>query len=431
MRKEAAILVFVVFASGCAVPPAMPPAVSLTEGVGLTPTDDIDALDVATDARGDVHVVWRERSNVYRDGTMRERVVYRHGSGTPLHWGPRVVVAEGEMGTQHAQVVASDDGVHIFAGERLHHWWLPADGAPRRSLGDMLGDGGPRADEFEAVATRDGFLVVFRSSDQSRNQTIRAVRWTSAGPQTPVLVAQLKDYRGARPQLFRDGDRWVAFWANNALIEYRDPKDGRLAMGLKADVRTASSRDGGASWGKATSAFPSAAEMVEISTGRLAKAPAVFIASDGLLESRLSAGAWTSPLRIAAYEKGFFAGSTETSAVAATQCNGPMAIAWVDARYRRSDRRWWNPLGGFPWGDDPDWDNNDLFVATDLLQSKSAASALVPLRLTADVSMTKDVAIVARGDHLLVFRSGRARVHKAPNDAGAPPEVTQSSVACG
>ena len=112
------------------------------------------------------------------------------------------------------------------------------------------------------------------------------------------------------------------------------------------------------------------------------------------------------------------------------RCSGHVAVAWVDGRYRRSDQRWWNPLGGIPWSDNPDWYNNDLFVATDAPQSASAAAALVPLRLTVDPSMTKDIAMVARDGRLLVFRSGRARVHKAPYDADAPPEVTQASVPC-
>jgi hypothetical protein len=44
--------------------------------------------------------------------------------------------------------------------------------------------------------------------------------------------------------------------------------------------------------------------------------------------------------------------------------------------------------------------------------------------------MTKDIAAVELGGQLLLFRTGRARVRKAPNDAGAPPEVTQSIIPC-
>ena len=77
-------LVCVLLASGCTAQPTLPLAISLTEGASLTPTDDIDERDVATDARGDVHVDWRERSNVYHGDAISKRLVYRHGFGAPL-----------------------------------------------------------------------------------------------------------------------------------------------------------------------------------------------------------------------------------------------------------------------------------------------------------------------------------------------------------
>lgn len=421
-------LVLALLVSGCHGALTAVPAVSLTEGSGLSPKDEIDGLD-AVAADGTVHVVWQERLDA-NGGGHGTRIIYRRGSGTPLRWGPRVLIADGGAENENPRLVATNQGVHVFAGAHLHHWLWPVGGAPIRDLGNLLGGGGPRAGRFDAVASQDGVLIVFSAPGQGGHAALQAIRWTPAGPQTPVLIAAFQDFRGVRPQLLRHGDRWIALWANNALVEYRDTRVDMMAVGLQAEIRAASSLDGGASWGGAVSVLPLASEMAGISVGSVANVPAVFIASDGLFESRLGADAWTEPVRIAAYKKGFFAGSTETSTVATAQCNGHTALAWVDARYRRSDRRLWSPLGGLPWGDDPDWDNNDLFVATDLPQPASAAAALAPLRLTVDPSMTKDIAIVERGGRLLVFRSGRARVHKAPYDAGTPPEVTQASIPC-
>jgi len=421
-------LVLALLASGCHNGPSAPLAISLTDGSGLSPTDDIKGLDAAIDADGTVHVVWQELLGEYSD-SRGSRLVYRRGSGTPLHWGPRVLLAAGRSETENPQIVATRRGVHVFAGGQLHHWWLPVN-APIRDQGNLLGDDGPQADRFDAVATRDGVLIVFAKPAQSRRE-IYAIGWTPTGPRAPVLIAAYAHSYDARVQLLRVNDRWMAFWADNTLVDYLDPTDGRMATTGHSDVRMAESLDEGANWGPmARNAVSSKSDIVGIAADSIAGAPAAFFASDGLYESSLRAGAWTSPLRIAGYDAGFFSGSTETSAVAATTCNGHTALAWVDARYRRSDRRPWNPLGGFPWGDDPDWDNNDLFVATDAPQSASAAAALVPLRLTVDPSMTRDIALVAREGRLLVFRSGRARVRKAPYDAGAPPELTQSSISC-
>lgn len=105
-------------------------------------------------------------------------------------------------------------------------------------------------------------------------------------------------------------------------------------------------------------------------------------------------------------------------------------MAWVDARHRRSDRRWWSPLGGFPWGDNPDWFNNDLFVATRADLPADPAATAAPVRLTPAESFTREVANAPRDGGLVVIRVGRARVRKSPEDAGAPPVVLQSQVPC-
>jgi hypothetical protein len=421
--------VLALLASACSGEPAVPASTSLADGLGLTPRDDIDSLDAAIDSGGDVHVVWRERSNAYADGTKRERMVYRHGSGTPLHWAPAIVIAQGAMGSQRPRIFAAGDGVHILSGPGLHHWWLAGGGAPPRDLGEVLGRD-ERAERYQVAATTDGFLVVFTTSGPDRHQTLHSLRWTAAGVQPQVAIAVLQDFRGATPQLVGAGDQWKALWANNGLAEFRDPADGRLAIGLRADISTADTADGGTHWSAATPALTVANETVALAAQSDGSRPLLFIASDRLRTSQRSATGWTPPAPIADYKSGFLGGSGGATAVAATRCNGQVAIAWVDARYRKSDRRVWNPLGGFPWGDDPDWDNDDLFVARQLPASPDSLAALAPLRMTVDGSMTNDIALVARGGTLLVFRSGRARVRKSAYDAGAVPEVTVSTLAC-
>src|SRR4051812_45794436 len=133
MDIRAAVLGAVLLTAGCPADTAPPPpaAVSLTDGAGLTANDDIFGMDVATDAIGAVHVVWVERTDVYGGGDGHERLVYRRGSGTPLRWGPRILLAEGG-GFAPPAVVAGDDGVHVLAGGWLHHWWWPAGAAAFR-----------------------------------------------------------------------------------------------------------------------------------------------------------------------------------------------------------------------------------------------------------------------------------------------------------
>lgn len=420
-----AIALLAVLAGGCAAGPSVPPAVSLTEGAGLSPRDGIEGLDVAVDARGDVHVVWQELLDEY--GQLRgTRLVYRRGSGTPLRWGPRLVVAEGALATRHPRLVAARDGVHLLAGGRLHHWWLG--GTAVRDLGDLLQERDPEAGPFDAVADADGFVVLFAALQQGR-RTLDLMRWTPAGPQERQELAAWDDFRTTTPRLVRDGDRWVAFWASNALVEFRDPQHGWLGTEGRSEVRMSAGPGPGSRWAAPVRVAASATDIAQMAVAG-GDASRVFFAANGLYENNAGAGIPAQPLRIAGYTAGFLAGSTDTSAVAATRCGGQVAVAWVDARYRRSDRRWWNPLGGFPWGDNPDWANNDLFVATRIPREPGAAASLRPVRLTPPGSQTRDIALAVRNGQLLVLRSGRARVRKAPDDAGAPPAVLQAIVPC-
>lgn len=424
------VLALVALASGCgAQPVALPPSIALTGDGALTADDEIDGLDLATDATGVLHVAWRERTHVWSGADRRQRVVYRHGSGALPAWGARILVAEGG-GLDRPQVVAMDDGVHVLAGGRLHHWWLPVGGNLFRDLGDLLRPEDAGAGAFEAVDDGGGLLVVYASSGSGGQAALKSLRWSGSGRRAPTTIAALQDFRGARPRLLRQGDRWLAFWADNALVEYREPGTKVTNIEVRADIRSAATVDGGGSWSSAGQVVQVPGDIAAISTSLVDGAPVVFFASHGLFQARRAANGWTAPLRIAGYEPGALAGSSDTPDVAAVECRGHVVLAWVDARNRHSDRRWWNPLGGFPWGDNPDWFDNDVFVATSV-PSSAASTALVPVRLTPSESMTGAIAVVEHGGQLLVFRTGRARVRKSQNDAGAPPEVTLSVLPCG
>lgn len=425
--------------SGCAgtAEPATPApiAVSLADASGLTPKDEIDGLDLATEADGTLHVVWLERIGVYGDPVDVDRIVYRRGEGTPLRWGPPIIVAEGRVG--EPQVVAARDGVHVFAGGRLHHRLLPAGGGTVQDLGEVLGDGSPQAGGFDAIASGNDVTIAFVTPNRSHDQTLYAVRWNALGATTPFAIANFTRQRGVMrpsPALFLVGRRMTATWAENVMPVVRNEGTGRMAYRPDGRVHAAWSDDGGQRWGSTsdeTASLPSMNTIAVVAAAGTADAPVSFFASYGLFMSRLTHGKWTPPMRIAGYEPGSLSGSAETSAVAATQCGGHTAVAWVDARYRRSDRRWWNPLGGIPWSDNPDWYNNDLFVATRLedLDATLDPDAVRLWRQTPDGSFTRDIAIAQRNGELIVLRTGRARVRKSPSD-GTPPAVLQSRIPC-
>lgn len=430
------VLAFALLAGGCgggsgiASPPAA--AVALAGDAGLSPADEIDGLDLARDSGAGLHLVWRERLGVYGGTRGGERIVYRRGDGTPLRWGPRIVITDQAPG--RARVVATADGVHVFAGHRLRHWRLPAGGGGVQDLGDLLDGSGPGAEMFDAIAARERIAIVFSAGGPRSDATLHGVTWAPQGstPPRPVAAAAPAGRAGfAMPELHGLDGRLLALWTEVA--DAWAPVRGTdiVAVSDRTRVRSAWSENAGVSWTDAGEVAPGpAASSVSALAG--AAGPLAFFASHGVYASRWTGRAWSAPVRISGEQWREFPGIADVSALAATGCAGRPVLAWADARHRRSDRRWWNPLGGFPWSDSPDWADNDLFVVTrGLADAVREAAMLRPRRLSAAGSFTGEIAIAALDGGLVVVRAGRAHVRKGRSDGGAPPEVTQLQVPCG
>lgn len=432
-------LAFGLLASGCGgsseIAPLPVAAVSLTAGAGLSPGDEIDSLDLVADREAGLHVVWRERLGLYGGTRGGERIVYRHGSGKPLRWGPRVVITDQAYGK--ARVVAAADGVHVFAGYRLHHWRLPVDGSGVQDLGELLDGAGPGAETFDAIATRDGIAIVFSPGDTRNDPTLYGVTWGAQGstPPRPVASAPPAGRAGqAMPKLHGFDGRLIVLWTDVAEVSAPVPGTDITAIGDRARVHSAWSASAGVSWTDAGEVAPglSRSSVTAVAGADTRDGPIAFFASHGVYASPRAGSAWMAPALISGEEWREFPGIADVPALAATECAGQPALAWADARYRRTDRRWWNPLGGFPWSDSPDWANNDLFIVTrGLAGALHDPATLRPQRLSAPGSFTGEIEIAAHDGGLVLLRAGREHVRKGRSDGGAPPEITQLQVPCG
>lgn len=299
-------LLFGLLAGGCgdtAEPPPTPAWASLTEASGLRATDEIDGLDLAVDDRGGLHLVWRERLGVYGGPRGVERIVYRQADGTPLRWAAPIVVAAA-AGTGMPQVVVTPDGVHVLAGARLRHWWLPTGGDAFVDHGDWLPDGGPGVAGFDAIASGDGIAVVFVPTASSRDQKLHGVHRRAAGPAgpaapvTPITIAELPRASGGAhlpPRLHSDNGRLVAVWAETVATPLFDEQTRVTTLNRRGRVRAVASDDGGRTWGTATdvaATTPSPTIRAVAATGT-ADAPVAFFSAYGLFASRRQPGAWS------------------------------------------------------------------------------------------------------------------------------------------
>jgi len=117
--------------------------------------------------------------------------------------------------------------------------------------------------------------------------------------------------------------------------------------------------------------------------------------------------------------------STQAKSFVAQADSNGIRIAWIDDRFQNSDRSLFNPLGGFPWGDDPDWANNNL-----LENSFHIAGPLrVDLRSNKAVGISRDngfVRAVCRMDlngRPMLAWIGREHVEKSISGSGSSPQL--------
>lgn len=459
----AALALCAALAAGCgrSGPQAVSaPAVPLPVRTLLGPHDEIDALDVAAGPDGALEVAWREAR---RDAAAGAAAVFttRHATVTRDAGGDAAapMVIEAARG-QPARIVAGADGLHALAGAVLAH--ARHDDGTWRALPDLLPaapagavPSAPRqALAFDVAALDGGLVVAFvaREPDAAAPATsagapglaeqaplgLFVVHWnaqTRGGPAQRVAVFPPTAFDPPAPRLLVEGRTLHLLAAVTG--ERREWQ--RSGAGLSEVVRTRAqlvylqSSDAGATWSRPAAVMPDASEPdagsapPEIRSVELVRHGDELLAlhaSFGVYVSRSRDGrSWLPPRRLAGYETGL-EGGTHAFSLSAIGVDGGVALAWIDERFQRSDRRWWKPLGGWPWSDSPDWSNNDVFLLRPpALAAALAGRSVVPERQTPPLARATAVRLQSvRGRPCLVW-AGRTQVGHRSSSPSIPPSV--------
>lgn len=418
----------------CGGTPELKPPISPAASVGspwLRAVDSIDDVDLAVGTDGAVHLVWFEKPGPYDGTTSGDRIVYRRGQGDPVRWDPPVVIATEP--TRNVQVVATRERIHVFGGLNLRHWSRAHGASAWQNEGELLGEDAPGVNGFDAVVVGDAIVVAYIGFRGMNEQALYSLRWSAGEVGESVPVATLPPVQIIpAPQLLPVSDRLLLVWGGDNMPYGREAV--RHGSGSQGRMYAAWSEDAGRHWEQPVeigTPIPASTHLDDQAVVLTRSGPIAFFARLGVYASRWRGDAWSPPQKIADPMPGQLAGSAETPAMAAATCDGHAAVAWIDGRYQRSDRRWWSPLGGFPWSDSPDWYNNDVFVLSGpSLQAALDGTQVPPQRQTNPGERATKLAMAGRGDHLLLVWAGRAGVAKSPNGTGRPPEIFQQRIVC-
>lgn len=412
-RCSVALIVCVVVALvACAQRPVAEtpgaPPVSQIPDLGLGPRDDVDAADLAVSPQGEIHVVWR--AVVRKEGGATPEYPVLYARGEP--WGRPIEVDR--LG-EPPRIVLASGVVHVLFGPRLRHF--VGDGRSFRELAPWVPPGRVRALSFDVLALGEHLLVAYLLEAVSGDLELHVAR--AGGLDRTVARFPASFLSQPEPRLVAEGNRLHLLCAVN-LPEGSEPK----ADEPFARVLHLSSPDGGATW----------TEPVEAARGHVAQAVAL-IAREGALHAVYSAfglwstrsadgRSWSAPVAVAPYSTTAARGSTESGSVVASPGPDGGFVAWIDARFRKSDRRWWNPTGGIPWSDDnPFWANNDIFALSLDGIDKAAGRPVPPRRLTPPLSFARSLRAAVIDGRTVLLWAGRLEVGKDPEASGRPPAL--------
>ena len=139
---------------------------------------------------------------------------------------------------------------------------------------------------------------------------------------------------------------------------------------------------------------------------------------------------WTIAIDITNYTHRALSTAFYIKSVSSSFFNGTGIIAWIDSRFAETDRRWWKPLGGWPWSDQPDWSNNDIALMSIVDIQKSLGTGRSELitqdrlqRITRPMSYADIMRVHASSNPYIVIWTGRSMVGKTKNSFGGNSEV--------
>lgn len=410
------------------VDPSGSPLTELQFGV----EDDVDALDLAAGPSGTLHLVVRtiERRSLADSPSYETRYLLSTDDGHS--WAAPLALPS--LGGQPARVALGSDGtLYVIGGPRLTGAVRRAGSDRFETLDPLIRDGGRRAISLELAVADGEVLALYLARERASSELSLWVQGTSESSGRPSRIAGFpaSDLDLPAPRLLQDGSRWWLAVAVNVAVHQQRQDRGRTSeeTSTRAEISIFASDDRGSTWHREPGLLTDELSQIEdlelfLHGGR----PWLVFSSFGLHAAPLGGSARVNAARLGGMP-GPSNGALRTGALSTATARGQTWLAWIDDRYRRSDRRPWKPLGGWPWGDSPDWINNDLF----LLRSEALARALAgqpspPERLTPDGSFTQSARLRAGNGRIFLARTGRLRAAKSRGDRGEPPGIWVSPV---
>lgn len=398
-------------------------------GIELGVNSDISAVDFVVDEHETLHVVWAVKPN--RTIASKERIFYARGENSGNSWSRPVQLAD--ESTPSVKISARNGEVHVVFGLKLQHMMSRDNGNSWNMLEPLITSNDTSARMFDLAMTPGQLIALYASMSRAgrgipASSELSVVRWSPNNPSPPRRIVWVED-EIASLRLVRDSERLHAVVSLNA--GRKVTKGNVTEYQTVATILYLLSNDDGTTWSSPASVFASARDgssrnIPSFAKGNIELLPFhgelfVFFHGSRLFMSRSTNGAqWTEPASVTEYETSPLSATYSSRSVSAAAINASARLVWIDSRFRNTDRRWWKPLGGWPWSDQPDWTNNDVFT---MPFSQSGTGKTVVEHLTPPLAYADTVRVHASPQRYVILWSGRRKVGKTLDAFNEPPSL--------
>jgi hypothetical protein len=405
---------------------------------------DIPALDALVDAQGSRHLAW-----VASAPGRATQVFYARWDAGAQMWTAPQRIADTLTGQDGVRILQTSEGLHVIFDKKLRRLVSRDNGITWHEQEPFVTQKQIYTDFFDAVTVADQIVAVYltqprvayeaRERKGNSDQELYSVRSPVEGRPASALVTRFPGsmFPPLMPKLVFDSRRLHLLCAIQAERHSGPSIEGKLYY-LRSD-------DAGASWSEPVDMLAAgigasasghgdlqSIQGIEMIADRRVGGIKVFYNETNVYATESVDGReWSPPVQINRGARMGPGASYRSKSIGAAIADSGGRIVWIDTRHRKSDRRWLNPLGGFPWSDDPDWSNNDIMmlplkaVGAGPPATRSIATAE---RLTPDKSFASVVRVRASADSLLVVWSGRRKVGKRLDTYGEKPRLFYATV---
>ncbi len=411
-------------------------------GVTLSLDADIRAIDFTVDEQESLHLGWI--LNPTRSRLAQEKIFYARGDRGGASWSQPQKLADNCP--KFVRVLVTTDGVHVLCGNKLRHFFSSDGGNSWRELAPLLSDTEGYALVSDVISVNDGLIAAYlgrsivTSESTKKEIGLYITKWSSNKLTTPLRIASLVGNSPIALRLAANEDHLHLLCTISDERQIKEKNYTRFESSVQ--LFYLQSQNIGITWSspveislnesQGVTVKPSGIQTIGETIELLPLGQELFAFYHNIdlyMTYTADGSTWSPPVNITSYQPSWLAAAFYSRSVSAAAVNGHGRLVWIDSRYRKSDRQWWKPLGGWPWSDAPDWANNDIFTLplSDIVAivkgGQQLRHVITPQRLTPPLSYADQVQLRASHTRLFMVWSGRRKVGKQFDTFEQPAEL--------